>query len=189
MLEKDDNDVSGPCEISSDNEEVLFQIGKLRYNCWEGEGALDVSLFPDEIWVDDMDRGPLARHWVVTHLRTNSIVGAARLTWHASVEDDYRDVKLWREKGLKLYAPVIDFGRLVVQQDFRRRGIARSLVVARIQAAKEWCHNNQKAKTCVCTASKANLKMLQELGFVDIGQTAIFADRPRTVFHALQLDL
>jgi len=96
---------------------------------------------------------------------------------------------LWRDKGIALQAPVLDFGRLVVRKDHRRKGIARALVDIRMKSAKEWVLNDQKACSCVCTASAVNMDMLQQSGFVPIGQTASFADRPGVVFHALQCDL
>jgi len=182
-------DLGPVTEVSSIESSVLNDIGKLRYECWLGEGAIDVSMFPEGVWLDDMDYGPLVRHWIVKELATNTIVGAARLTWHSSLDDDYRDVKLWREKGLALQAPVLDFGRLVVRKDHRRKGIARSLVDIRMQTAREWAHNGRLARTCVCTASAVNIDMLHQAGFVPIGQTATFADRPGVVFHALQCDL
>lgn len=179
-----------PTEVyPASDKAVLEEIGKLRYECWLGEGVIDAALFPDKLWVDDMDYGPSARHWVVRELTTNAVVGAARLTWHSSLDDDYRDVKLWRDKGVPLQAPVLDFGRLVVRKDHRRKGIARSLVDVRIKAAKEWTQDEQKARSCVCTASAINVVMLQQTGFVPIGQTASFDDRPGVVFHALQYDL
>lgn len=178
-----------PMEVNASDKAIMEEIGKLRYECWLGEGVIDAALFPDGLWVDDMDYGPFARHWVVRELDTGAIVGAARLTWHSSLDDDYRDVKLWRDKGVPLQAPVLDFGRLVVRKDHRRKGIARSLVDVRMKAAKEWTQNGLKARSCVCTASAVNVGMLKQSGFVPIGQTASFHDRPGVVFHALQYDL
>jgi predicted GNAT family N-acyltransferase len=136
-----------------------------------------------------MDFGSHARHWVVRDAASNQIVGAARLTRHDSLEDDYRDVKLWKEKGIELVPPVVDFGRLVVAKAWRRKGIARSLVAVRMAAVKSWEVDGNHAKCCVCTASAANMTVLLQCGWHAIGQEVVFPDRPTTIFHALQYDI
>lgn len=181
---------SAPEEISSSNLTVVNEIGKLRYDCWSGDGALDCAMFPDKSWVDEMDFGSThVRHWVVRDMTSNDIVGAARLTRHDSLDDDYRDVKLWKEKGIELVPPVVDFGRLVVAQAARRKGIARSLVHARMVAVQSWEVDGVRATSCVCTASAANMTVLLQCGWYAIGQEVVFPDRPTTIFHALQYDI
>jgi predicted GNAT family N-acyltransferase len=180
---------SDPIEICSSDRDVINEIGRLRYQCWAEDGALETSAFPDGLWVDDMDLGPHARHFVVRDASSGELIGAARLTWHDSLEDDYRDIKLWKDAGIALDTPIVDFGRLVVRSDWRRRGIARSLVATRLQAATSWCIASQGAKHCVSTASAGNLPILLQHGFREIGQQVIFADRPRTIFHAVQYDI
>jgi hypothetical protein len=39
------------------------------------------------------------------------------------------------------------------------------------------------------TPADGNARLLVKLGFVDIGETISFDDRPGVVFHAMQLDL
>ena len=166
--------------------EVLEAIGRLRYEVWLNEGSEVLKdLFPSGIWLEDMDYGSNARHWYAKVKASGEIVAAARLTKHESLaEDNYRDIKLWREQGLDLQSPVVDFGRLVVRKDFRRQGLARELVRQRIESGRSW-----GAKHAVNTCSKENVKFLTEdFGFVEIGATAVFHDRPSTTFHALQLD-
>ena len=168
-------------EVDSSNKAVMDAIGRLRYEVWEGESSIDANLFPDKIWLEPMDFGNNARQWVV--MASNEIVAAARLTRHESIEeDDYRDIKLWREKGEAISPPVVDFGRLVVHKDHRRRGLARALVRHRLEAARSW-----GAKHAVNTCSQENIKFLvEEFDFFEIGATAVFRDRPNTTFHALQ---
>jgi predicted GNAT family N-acyltransferase len=182
---------SAPEEVSfsSSDQAVVDEIGRLRYECWSVDGALDISQFPSGSWVDEMDFGSHARHWVVRDAASNQIVGAARLTRHDSLEDDYRDVKLWKEKGIELVPPVVDFGRLVVAKAWRRKGIARSLVAVRMAAVKSWEVDGNHAKCCVCTASAANMTVLLQCGWHAIGQEVVFPDRPTTIFHALQYDI
>jgi predicted GNAT family N-acyltransferase len=181
---------TAPEEVSSSNRAVIDEIGRLRYECWSGDGALDISQFPAGSWVHEMDFGRHARHWVVRDATTTTtIVGAARLTRHDSLDDDYRDVKLWKDKGIELVPPVVDFGRLVVAQAWRRQGIARSLVAVRMAAVQTWEVDGSRAKCCVCTASAANRTVLLQCGWHAIGQEVVFPDRPTTIFHALQYDI
>lgn len=164
---------------------VMVAIGRQRYEVWLYEKSIEEKLFPDKCWLEAMDYGENARHWVAKIEQTGEIVASARLTRHLSVEEDnYRDVKLWREKGLSLQAPVVDLGRLVVASSHRRRGIARALVAARVDAAPLW-----GATAALNTSSELNIGFLeQDFGFRRIGATAVFPDRPNTTFHALQRD-
>ncbi|CAE8698511.1 unnamed protein product [Polarella glacialis] len=163
-------------------------IGCLRVQVWDGEGSLDHSLFPDSCWLGSDDLLCTARHWCIRANSNNDasnttdiIIAAARLTLHDE-NDTSRDLALWREKGIALRYPVCDLGRLVVRKDYRRRGLARRLVKVRIEAAKSW-----GATAILCTASADNVPLLASEGFVHLGHTIVFADRPNTVFHAMHL--
>jgi len=170
-------------------EEVLFsdgagleEIGRLRYDVWESEGDIASQFFPDRIWLDAMDKKVTARHWLIRS--GGEVVAAARLTLHHE-QDDYRDVALWQSKGIPITRyPVCDLGRLVVRADHRRLGHAKALIDRRIQAAIEW-----GASAILCTASPLTVPLLKSRGFVEIGHTAVFEDRPNTVFHGLHLEL
>jgi predicted GNAT family N-acyltransferase len=161
-------------------------IGRLRVSVWSGEGSLDASLFPSGVWWDELDEAEGARHWVVFGDKGCDavVVAAARLTWHASFDDDYRDVQLWKSVGADLPLPTCDLGRLVVRSDFRGRGVAQLLNAARVEAARA-----MGAKSVMATASEGNARLLLRIGFFEIGQTVVFADRPKTTFHALQMNL
>jgi len=180
--------VSDPIEVRSTDKATIEEIGRLRFAVWSADNLLDESLFPDHSWVDDMDFGEAARHWIVRDLVSGDLVGAARLTRHESLEDDYRDVKLWRDCGLTLAVPLVDFGRQAVLGAYRRRGIARALDKVRLESARTWDIAGVTPRCAVCTASEVKIQTLIEMGFFSIGQTAIFNDRPTTVFHALQCD-
>ena len=100
-------------EVSYDDSQTLSKIGRLRYDVWEGEDSIARALFPDKCWIDSMDTIPTAKHWIITDEDDDAgIVAAARLTIHYDENDDYRDIKLWREKGVTLKFPVCDLGRL-----------------------------------------------------------------------------
>ena len=171
------------CECAFDDAATLERIGRLRYEVWEGEGSVDASQFPDRVWVDAMDRAASARHWFVQD-PAGEVVAAARLTLHGET-DDYRDVELWKAKGIPLAFPVCDLGRLVVRRDARRRGLATRLNALRVDAAKAW-----GAGAIICTASEANHGLLcKRHDFVPLGHTAVFSDRPHTTFHTAHLIL
>ena len=60
---------------------------------------------------------------------------------------------------------------------------SQSLNAVRVDAAKA-----MGAASVMVTASEGNARLLLKLGFVDIGETISFDDRPGVVFRALQLD-
>lgn len=90
-------------------------------------------------------------------------VGAARVTWHQSLDDEYRDVKLWKDCGLSPGVPLVDFGRLCVRRDFRRRGIAKSLDAIRLREARLWKLDGLTSRCCVCTASTTKVDSLTKM--------------------------
>lgn len=63
---------SAPIEVFG--AEAIHEIGLLRYNVWKDDGLLDLDLFPNKTWVDEMDFGERARHWVVRDLKTGQLV-------------------------------------------------------------------------------------------------------------------
>jgi predicted GNAT family N-acyltransferase len=148
---------------------------------WEEENAIDPELFPNRCWVDSLDEE--ARHWVVED-ETGAWVAAARMTLHTTLDDDSRDVQVWRRAGKHLPLPTVDLGRLVVLAAHRRKGLAQLLITKRIQTARD-----MGARSVMATASAGSAGVLKKLGFEDIGERVYFEDRPDTCFHALQLNL
>jgi predicted GNAT family N-acyltransferase len=170
-------------ECNYDDVEKLEAIGRLRFEVWQDEHSIALELFPDKVWIDAMDKRDTARHWYVEN-DNGEMVAAARLTIHSET-DDYRDVKLWRDKGVALTFPVSDLGRLVVRKDARRQGIATMLNSIRVRVAREW-----GAHAIICTASASNGALLKRHhSFVELGHTIVFDDRPNTTFHAIHLIL
>ena len=54
----------------------------------------------------------------------------------------------------------------------------------RIRAARD-----MGAKSIIITASAKNANLLRRIGFEEIGHSTCFADRPGTIFYAMQLNL
>jgi predicted GNAT family N-acyltransferase len=169
-------------EIDPKDTRSLQRIGELRYRVWEEENAINPELFPNRCWVDSLDQE--ARHWVLEDRVTGAWMAAARMTLHTTLDDDSRDVQVWRRAGKHLPLPTVDLGRLVVLAAYRGRGLAQLLNTTRIQAARQ-----MSARSVMATASAGNARLLKKLGFEDIGETVYFEDRPDTCFYALQLNL
>jgi predicted GNAT family N-acyltransferase len=185
-----------PVPVSHTDSAAITSIGELRYSVWIAEGPFRAQ---SGCWTDEYDFLPTCYHWVIlgsslagdTGLKPSQVVASARLTFHARA-DDHRDIKIFTDYGERnnrpLRFPVADLGRLVVSTPFRCRGYAQQLNQVRIQAAKDL-----GCASVVVTASAANAKLLQMLGFVQLTQldnspvTVVFDDRPSTVFYALYL--
>lgn len=167
-------------EHSDTFETLLEEVGKVRYDVWLEEGAMNAEMFPNKCFLDYLDKE--ARQWTVRD--NGKLIATARLTFHPTLEDGYRDAALWKEVGVPIPLPTCDLGRLVVLVAYRGRGIAQELNKIRIQAAKD-----MGAKSIIVTASEGNAKLLRKLGFFDIGRIVEFEDRPGIPFHALQLNI
>jgi predicted GNAT family N-acyltransferase len=177
----DGDDVIPITEVLSSDVKSIETIGRLRYNVWLEEGLLKNSDFPMKSWTDQFDES--ARHWVAIR-KDGEIIAAARFNFLTELDDCSRDVALWKRAGQELPLPTIDFGRLVVKSQFRRRGIAQKLNEIRILAARE-----MNAKSIIVTATKENARRLLNLGFFDINQRIYFEERPAVEFFALQMNL
>jgi predicted GNAT family N-acyltransferase len=160
---------------------TLEAIGRLRCSVWAAEGALNTAAFPEGVWIDAEDYR--ARHWVAT-TGTGTIVGAARLVRHDSLDTADRDVALWKACGRSIALPIADLGRLVVLEEYRGRGIASALNRVRIDAAR-----SAGISMLITTASFINRRLLLRVGFSDIGETVSFDDRPGVIFYALEMRL
>eukprot|EP01040_Poterioochromonas_malhamensis_P004040 gene4040-4324_t len=168
-------------EIENPNEEQLKEIGKFRYDLWVGETNVNHSLFPDGIWLEDIDRQ--ARHWVARNSETKELLGVARLTIHPTI-DDNPDGYLWIKNNLtdRLKSPVAHLCKLAVSSSARGLGIGQKLSEIRIEAAKL-----SGAQSVIVTASPANASILGKLGFIDTGIREIFPNRPTFEFYAMDL--
>lgn len=164
----------------ADHSQGLEAIGRLRYDVWLAEGAMNTALFPGKCFLDHLD--PSARHWTV--FDGDVMVANARLTFHPTLDDGYRDASLWKDAGVPIPLPTCDLGRLVVLPSHRGRGIAQRLNQIRLEAAR-----SMGAKSIIVTASEANARLLRKLGFFDIGKVVEFEDRPGVPFHALQYNM
>lgn len=167
-------------EVSPADPSVLEGIGRLRVAVWKSEGALSASLAARGVWLDAFD--PVARHWIATDA-AGALVAAGRLTMHAGLEES-PDGYVWLEAGRRLEGPIGNVAKLVVSPEARGRGLASALNRIRVDAARR-----AGARTLTVTASAANARLLERIGFVDSGLRATFEDRPGFPFRALELAL
>ena len=163
-------------EISNSNRTQLDEIGKFRLQVWNQETVVDTSYFQDGRWIEPLDF--IARHWIVQ--KNGTIVSAARLTLHQTLEDN-PDGYLWKRVAREVPLPVVHFCKLVVHPSMRGHGLGSLLNQVRLNAAKE-----MGAKSVILTASEKNTRILIPMGFEDTGIRETFPNRPGFMFRGLQ---
>lgn len=73
-------------EVSNADKAMLERIGRFRYDLWKGETEVNDAMFPEGIWLEDIDH--IARHWVAIGGDDNELLGVARLTIHETLSDN-----------------------------------------------------------------------------------------------------
>jgi GNAT superfamily N-acetyltransferase len=108
---------------------VIEAMIELRLKVWSAQVTFPLTL---EDVIDRFEH--TARHWGV--FDGERCVAAARLSFHDNVEDVPEAVCL---SGVSLQAakPIAFMSRLVVDADYRRRGLGQQLDEIRIRAAEE----------------------------------------------------
>ncbi len=149
-------DLNAVCFHGFSQYNTLKVIGAFRYHVWQTEGF---HLSDDCIWIDKYDS--VATHWVVC--QNNRIVGSARLTIHASI-DDVPNTNDFTKLSYYYVPPIASLNRLVVCPTSRGKGIASWLDEQRIEKAHEL-----GANTIIGTVPAKRVKALAILGFVEIG--------------------
>ncbi len=146
------------------------EIGVFRRKVWEVEREFDVDAFPEQSWLDDLDK--TAVHWLV--FNDGEIVASARLgVYFSYAETPYMEIMKPYKSLLKL--PIASLNRLVVHRDYRGNHIAQLLDEARVEEAKK-----NKAKTLVGQAVAGRIKGLQGLGFEYIADIGRIKEFPKT---------
>ena len=137
--------------------DLLDAIYVLRAEVWNEQLVIPASFSP---WNDKNDHD--ARHWAV--LVNKTLVAAARFTVHSTLEDlpDWECIN-----GVIQALPPVPIGsinRLVVDSQFRGKGISRALDAVRLQAAAELgC-----GSVIACTRGR-RIDALLSLGFTVVG--------------------
>lgn len=170
----------------------LSDIGNFRYNEWSKEIKREIIISSEygyKIWLDELDFISLSsRNFVIRDCNTYNIIGVARMTYHNNFLDNRsRDLVIFKDYNNDdeiNQSSVVDLGRLIIQSEHRRKGIAQYFNRLRIHIAKLL-----NAKFIIVTASLGNSILLKKLGFNDINKIVYFDDRPNFPFHCLQLKL
>jgi len=165
-------------EVMSPDPETLTRIGRLRVEVWRDEGSLADEIVARGEWTDDSDLS--ASHWLAK-TAGGQLVAAGRLALHESLAGSL-DGFVWQRAGRTIPLPLASISRLVVAREARGHGIASELNRLRVEAAKA-----RGARCVTVTASVANARLLERIGFVDTGLVVQFDNRPGVVFHALEL--
>lgn len=107
---------------------VLDRIFRLRVDAWREHVAVPDGMVE---WRDHHDE--VGRHFAI--LCGDEPVAAARLTVHSSIED-LPEADAYRGILASNPVPVAAFSRCVVHPEYRGRGLARQLDLARLEAAR-----------------------------------------------------
>ncbi len=166
--------IYGIREVPNSDITMLHAIARFRFDTWCAETKVNESLFPDGLWLEDIDY--TARHWITEDIATGKIVATARMTVHDRLEDNL-DGHLWIEQQKTVPLPVGHLSKLVVDKSVRKLGIGRRMSELRMSAAQAI-----GAKSMLVTASVANARLLFQLGWVDTGIRVVFPDRPDMEF-------
>lgn len=139
--------------------EAIREIARLRARVWIEEGVHGPERFPDGMWLDRQDLA--ARHFAAVH--EGVIVAAARISVHPTA-DGVPYARAYRRYNPRLPEPVASFNRLVVDRPHRRRGLARALDLARLEAGTA-----DGARSVVIVVPPSRMTALIALGFVYLG--------------------
>lgn len=165
-------------EVAATDAAMLERIGRLRVAVWEGEGTLSPAMKAKGVWLDEFDAR--CRHWVAEDA-AGELVACARLSLHETLADT-PDGYVWEQAGRTFAGPVANIAKLVVSKKARGQGLAGRMNQVRIEAARA-----AGARVVTVTASAANARLLERIGFEDTGIVCEFDNRPGFPFHALEL--
>jgi len=112
--------------------DFIHEIGALRIRAWRSEPGIDSVFFSRNTWIEALDQ--TAHHWIIAD--KTRIVAAARMSMHESIETvPYASLIPTGYHGRYSGKKVASINRLVVDPDYRGRGLARMLDQARIDMA------------------------------------------------------
>jgi predicted GNAT family N-acyltransferase len=143
-------EVSGPTWLDA--------IGRLRARVWLETGILSPEFCKNGRWLDNFENA--SRHFVCRS--DDSVVAASRLSIHTSFATTSHSEHL-QSYEIPMIPPFALLSRLVVQRDFRERGIARAMDIRRIVEARA-----AEAKSVVVLPGPGRVAALRELGFEEV---------------------
>jgi GNAT superfamily N-acetyltransferase len=160
-----------PEEVSGPS--VLEEIGVFRVEVWRATLG-QPALFGDGRWLDELDR--VSRHWVIRD-RDGRLVGAARLSLHASL-DEVPEAEEYARFALSLRGPLAAPARVVVCPSAQGAGLGRQLLDCQEQAARR-----AGARSAVRQASPAMARLLARRGWQIAGPACPDPRLPGVIFQ------
>lgn len=147
------------------NKQMERSVGELRTRVWEAENeSVPYAGNPGE----PLDRD--ARHWGA--FDGNKLVAAGRLTVHESI-DDVPEAYVIKTTVYERTSPIASINRLVVDANYRKRGVGKRLDLLRIDAAEHAQCSCMIAHTPTGTTRSTQLIAL---GFVYVGRGPVYND-------------
>ena len=155
------------------------EIGILRRKAWEVVNGFENSAFPQQVWLDDLDKDAI--HWAV--FEDEEIIASARLGIYSSYEETpYMEMMLQYKHLLKL--PIASLNRLVVSTKNRKQHVSKLLDAARIEEAKKI-----GAKTVVGQAVHSRIKALECFEMKYIADIGCIKELPNIELSLMMLEL
>jgi GNAT superfamily N-acetyltransferase len=121
--------LSDICVVHGQHAATLTAVGLLRSRAWGTE--IKDHLAADRFGIDDQDR----HSWHLIIWSADRLVAAGRLTACVSL-DDLPDETSFGPYRAQMATPAGFAGRLVVDPPYRGRGLAESIIVARLELAR-----------------------------------------------------
>lgn len=142
--------------------EKIDEMGALRIQAWKEEPGINREFFSNKTWIDEFDKN--AHHWVISV--EGNIVASARMTFHETYAM-IPHAELFEEWKLGMYnhGPFASFNRLVVDPNYRGRGLSAILDRVRVEFAR-----SQHIKVILAQPIESRIKPLEDLGFLLIGK-------------------
>lgn len=159
----------------------IAEIGALRIRAWSSEPGIDPVFFSQRTWIDALDH--TSRHWIVT--LQNKVVAAARMSFHDSL-NDVPYASLLPHKYCTRYERkrLVSINRLVVDPQFRGRGLAKVLDKVRLNRAME-----KGVDIILAQPQLSRLSALDKLGFSYLCELPPTPELPGRPLFFMEMDL
>ncbi|GAB4029238.1 hypothetical protein GCM10028809_19190 [Spirosoma gilvum] len=159
----------------------IAEIGALRIRAWSSEPGIDPIFFSQRIWIDALDHE--AHHWIVT--LNNKIVASARMSFHNSL-DNVPYASLLPAEYCSRYEnrSLVSINRLVVDPQFRGRGLAKVLDNVRLTMAID-----KGVDVILAQPQLSRLAALDKLGFSYLCELPPTPELPGRPLFFMELDL
>jgi GNAT superfamily N-acetyltransferase len=162
MANASDLDFEQPILVN--DSDTLLQIQDLRRRAWSANGEIPDFIARQDILNDEHDVNGM--HWAIFH--NGRPIAAARMSIHDEVTASPDPEALDGYEHL-IDLPMASVTRLVVDPDFRGRGLPEALRTVRIALAVE-----RKCKSIIGVAEEESvMRSMEARGFIRLGPTKL----------------